>query len=277
MTPTSLLGRAGLLACALLAGACAHTDDAPQMRGGARIERTDKEFDIATGVTRIAIDNPWGEINVRSRDEREVGIHAVIQRLPPQFPEVEFRSQSRGRHAAHRGRRRRRRCKDRRRHGAGARGHRRLRSDRSRARARDARRRASPRRGARARSKRPRRPAKSTPRRSDAYNCTASPARSARSRSARAGRVRASSIPIRAASCCSCRRSATSRSRRDTGGKLSTGFGLSVHPLPDGVNEAHARYGAGTSLLRAHSTNGEIVLEQLVLLGDDKNLPEDDD
>jgi len=63
----------------------------------------------------------------------------------------------------------------------------------------------------------------------------------------------------------------------DTGGKLSTGFGLSVHSLPNGGHEAHARYGAGTSSLRAHSTSGEIVLEQLVLLGDDKALPEDDD
>jgi hypothetical protein len=62
-----------------------------------------------------------------------------------------------------------------------------------------------------------------------------------------------------------------------TGGKLSTGFGLSVHALPNGSNEAHAHYGAGTSPLRAQSTNGEIVLEQLVLLGDDKALPEDDD
>jgi hypothetical protein len=63
----------------------------------------------------------------------------------------------------------------------------------------------------------------------------------------------------------------------DTGGNLSTGFGLSVHALPNGGHEAHARYGAGTSSLRAHSTSGEIVLEQLVLLGDDKTLPEDDD
>jgi hypothetical protein len=62
-----------------------------------------------------------------------------------------------------------------------------------------------------------------------------------------------------------------------TGGALSTGFGLSVHALPDGGHEAHARYGAGTSQLRARSTTGEIVLEQLVLVGDDKALPEDDD
>jgi hypothetical protein len=62
-----------------------------------------------------------------------------------------------------------------------------------------------------------------------------------------------------------------------TGGKLSNGFGLTVHSLPNGEHESHARYGAGTSSLRAQSTTGEIVLEQLVLLGDDKRLPEDDD
>src|ERR1700752_4700021 len=96
MHPITVLRRLGVLACALLAGACASTPDATQMRDGARIERADKEFEIASGVTRIAIDNPWGEINVRGRDEREVGIHAVIQRLPPQFPKVEFRSKRDG-------------------------------------------------------------------------------------------------------------------------------------------------------------------------------------
>ncbi len=35
----------------------------------------------------------------------------------------------------------------------------------------------------------------------------------------------------------------------DTGGNLSTGFGLSVHSRPNGGHEAHARYGAGTSAI----------------------------
>ena len=62
-----------------------------------------------------------------------------------------------------------------------------------------------------------------------------------------------------------------------TRGPLSSAFGLSVHTLADGSHEAHARYGAGTSPLHVRSTSGEIVLEQLVLLGDDTELPEDDD
>ena len=276
MTPTSLLGRTGLLACVLLAGACAHTDDAPQMRGGARIERADKEFDIPTGVTRIAIDNPWGEINVRSRDEREVGIHAVIQRLPPQFPEVEFRSKREDET---------------------------LRIEVVVA-------------GADVKTEGATAPARAdivvyVP--TDlALELATRDARIAATRRAGAieatttsGEIHASSLgrlqlhsqsgQIRAIAIGKSWQGASELDTDSgrivllvptfgdialearTGGKLSTGFGLSVHPLPDGVNEAHARYGAGTSLLRAHSTNGEIVLEQLVLLGDDKNLPEDDD
>jgi hypothetical protein len=275
MDPITLLCRAGLLACALLAGACASTSDAPQMRGDARIERTDKEFDIADGVTRIAIDNPWGEINVRSRDEREVGIHAVIQRLPPQFPKVEFRSKRDGDT---------------------------LRIEVVVAGADVKTEGAPPARAdiavyvptdlALALATRDARIAAT--RRTGAIEATTT-----------SGEIHASSLgrlqlhsqsgQIRAIAIGKSWQGAseidTDSGRivllvptfgdialeAQTGGKLSTGFGLSVHPLPNGGNEAHAHYGAGTSLLRARSTNGEIVLEQLVLLGDDKSLPEDDD
>ena len=276
MDPTIVLRRMGVLACALLAGACATTADAPQMRDGARIERTDKEFDIAKGITRIAIDNPWGEINVRSRDEREVGIHAVIQRLPPQFPKVEFRSSREG--------------------------------DTLRIEVVVA--------GADVKTEGVAAPARAdiavyVP--GDlALALATRDGRIAATRRAGAieattvsGEIHASSLgqlqlhsqsgQIRAIAIGKSWQGASELDTDSgrivllvptfgdialeaaTGGKLSSGFGLSIHPLPAGGHEAHARYGAGTSSLRAHSTNGEIVLEQLVLLGDDKGLPEDDD
>ena len=74
--------RNAVLGTALLLAACAApTPRAPA--GDVAVERVDKAFDIAPGITRVAIDNPYGEINLRSRDEREVGIHAVVQRLSP--------------------------------------------------------------------------------------------------------------------------------------------------------------------------------------------------
>ena len=84
MHPLTLLRRVGVVAAALLAAACSPTaqNDA---RTDVRIERLDKSFDLDAAIKRVAIDNPWGEINVRSGDEREVGVHAVIQHLPPKF------------------------------------------------------------------------------------------------------------------------------------------------------------------------------------------------
>jgi hypothetical protein len=272
-------GRLLFVLVVLVVAGCATKTSAPA-RGpntsDARIERTDKEFDIARGVTRIAIDNPWGEINVRSRDEREVGIHAVIQHLPPRFANVDFRSRRDGDTL----------------HievvvaGAAAT------ADRATA-------------GARADI------AVYVP--TDlALALTTRDSRIAATRRAGAieattdsGEIHASSLgrlvlksntgQIRAIAIGKDWQGSSeivTRSGRivllvptfgdvslqaDTGGKLSTGFGLSIHPLANGGQEAHARYGAGTSLLRVHSASGEIVLDQLVLLGDDKTLPEDDD
>src|SRR6476660_3392066 len=90
------LRRIGVLVAALFATACSQTPQNDQRQGDARIERTDKEFDIDAGIKRIAIDNPWGEINIRSRDEREVGVHAVIPHLPPKFANVEFKTRRDG-------------------------------------------------------------------------------------------------------------------------------------------------------------------------------------
>src|SRR4051812_1322099 len=91
MPPILTRRRAGVLAAALLASACSQTPENPA-RTDVRIERLDKDFDLASAIKRVAIDNPWGEINIRSRDEREVGIHAVIQHLPPKFANVAFKS-----------------------------------------------------------------------------------------------------------------------------------------------------------------------------------------
>ena len=263
-------------ACAAAVGGCATTPpQAPKDANDARIERTDKSFDIPSGVARVAIDNPWGEINVRARDEREVGIHAVIQRLPPKFPAVTFRSHRDGDTL----------------HidvlVAGA-----SRASGAPAPARadlavyvpselaivlattDARISATRRAG----------PIEAT---TDSGEIQAS-SLSRLDLHSRSGQIRAIEIGKRWPGES---RIATETGRivllvptfgdvaleARTGGALSTGFGLSVHALADGGHEAHARYGAGSSSLRAQSASGEIVLEQLVLLGDDKALPEDDD
>jgi len=62
-----------------------------------------------------------------------------------------------------------------------------------------------------------------------------------------------------------------------SGGRVTTDFGLSVHPGEGGTSTARARFGLANSNLRVRSRTGELVLEQLVLLGDDIAIPEDDD
>jgi hypothetical protein len=267
---------AGVLLAALLAGACSKQQPNTDTRTDVRIERTDKEFDLDTAIKRVAIDNPWGEINVKGRDEHEVGIHAVIQHLPPKFANVEFKTHSEGDTL----------------HidvvvdGATAT------SDRASAGARADLAVFLPTDLALKLSTRDSRIVAS--RRAGAIEATSD-----------SGEIHASSLDrltlksntgqIRAIAIGKDWQGPSeivTQSGRivllvptfgnvslnaDTGGNLSTGFGLSVHSLPNGGHEAHARYGAGTSSLRAHSTTGEIVLEQLVLLGDDKALPEDDD
>lgn len=270
------LQRVGIFAVALIVGACAPSPRGTDSKDAdVRIERTDQEFDIPRDVTRIAIDNPWGEINVRGRDEREVGIHAVIQRLPPQFRKATLRSRRDGDTL-------------------------RISVELDGAPA-DAN--AAPpvradiavyvpgdlalamsTRGGRISAKKRAGAIEAT---TDSGEIQASSFSRLNLRS-RSGQIRAIAIGKRWQGVSEV---ATDSGRivllvptfgdvaldAETGGKLSTGFGLSVHALANGGHEAHARYGAGTSQLRARSTNGEIVLEQLVLLGDDKDLPEDDD
>jgi hypothetical protein len=266
----------GVFGGVLLAGACSPNAHTPEKRTDVRIERVDKEFDIANGVMRIAIDNPLGEINVRGSDEREVGIHAVVQRMPPAFPNVEFKSRRDGDTL----------------HievvvaGTGA--------------------------GQGATTPPARADVAVFVPGALALALTTRDSRIAATRRAAAieartdsGEIHASSLgrldlhtrsgQIRAIAIGKSWQGAseigTDSGRivllvptfgdvaltAETGGKLSTGFGLSVHPRANGGHEAHARYGAGTSSLHVQSATGEIVLEQLVLLGDDKQLPEDDD
>jgi hypothetical protein len=240
-----------------------------------RIERIDKEFDLASDTRRIAIDNPWGEINVRGRDEREIGVHAVIQRLPPQFANVTFESHRDG---------------DTLRIEVVVVGGARPDATPRAARAdlavfvpgdlalslttRDGRIAAKRRQGA-----------------IEAMTTSGEIHASSFGRltlKSGSGQIRAIAIGKRWQGPSEV---STDSGRivllvptfgdvaldAQTGGKLTTGFGLSVHALPNGGHEAHARYGAGTSPLQVRSGTGEIVLEQLVLLGDDTNLPEDDD
>lgn len=276
MQSTPVLRRIGAFTCALFASACTPTAHAPATRSDVQIERTDKEFDLGRDITRIAIDNPYGEINVRGRDEREVGIHAVVQRMPPKFPNVEFRSHRDG---------------DTLRIEIVVAGASKT-SDHASASARADLAVYVPGDLALTLTTRDGRIAVS--RRIGAIEATTDSGEihaASRGRLAlhsHSGQIRAIAIGKNWPGASEI---ATDSGRivllvptfgdialeAHTGGNLSTGFGLSVHSVANGGHEAHARYGAGTSPLRAQSTSGEIVLEQLVLLGDDKTLPEDDD
>jgi hypothetical protein len=62
-----------------------------------------------------------------------------------------------------------------------------------------------------------------------------------------------------------------------TGGALSTDFGLTVRPRDGGGHRAAARYGSGASELAVSSGSGEVILEQAVLLEEDSESSVDDD
>lgn len=267
--------RIATAASVCLLGACAAPMHAPGSNAAdVRIERVDKAFDLDHGIRRVAIDNLWGEINVRSSDEREVGIHAVIQRLPPRFAQASLRSHHDGdtlhieigfdtKHAA-----------------ADSAPPGRvdiavyLPSDLALALStRDSRIAAKNRVGA-----------------IEASTDSGEILVSSRSRlllHTKSGQIRAIALGARWAGASEI----ASDSGRiillvptfgdivlaaETSGRLTTNFGLSVHH-DSARNWARARYGQGVSVLHAHSHTGEIVLEQLVLLGDDRPLPGDDD
>ena len=262
---------------ALLLAACAspsHVTAPDATVTAVRTERADKEFDLDASITRVAIDNPWGEINIRARDEREVGIHAVIQRNGPRYAKAAFHARRDGDTL-----------------------HIEVGFDGAVAGGID-----TPGRIDTAvflpgelaltlRTRDSRIAAKRRVGEIDAASHSGSILASSYGRltlHTDSGLVRATAIGARWSG-------ASDISSVDgrivllvptfgdialdaqTGGALGSNFGLSVHAAPGGGHEAHARYGAGTSPLRVRSRDGEIVLEQLVLLGEDSKLPEDDD
>ncbi|MEP7042207.1 MAG: hypothetical protein ABI843_04050 [Dokdonella sp.] len=259
---------------ALLLVACAAPSYVPAPSANdVRTDRTDKAFDLDPAITRVAIDNPWGEITIRGRDEREVGIHAVIQRNGPHYAKPAFRSHREGDTL----------------HveigfdGSTAGTHAAGRIDAAvfvpgelalTLSTRDSRIAAKRRAGAIEAS-------------SDSGDILASSYGRLTLRT-NSGLIRATAIGARWNGA-STIESASGRIVLlvptfgdialdvQTGGALSTNFGLSVHATPAGGSQARARYGAGTSQLRVRSGSGEVVLEQLVLLGEDNRLPEDDD
>ncbi len=273
MRPTGFALRIAACALPLLAAACATPTRAPEATSQeVRVERIDKAFDIDRGITRVAIDNPWGEINVRNRDEREVGIHAVIQRMPPHYARATLNPRRDGdtlhvevafENAA-----------------------------------------ATPRPGRidmaiylpadLALVLRTRGDRISAKKRAGAIEATTDSGAilvSTRGRlllRTQSGQVRANAL----GSSWSGESRIDSDSGRlivgvptfgdivvdaETGGHLGTNFGLSVHPADGGRSSAHARYGQGISPLRMRSRTGEIVLEQLIRLRDDSVSPDDDD
>jgi hypothetical protein len=235
-----------------------------------KIERVERELPLDKSIGRVEIVNPYGEINVRNRDEPEVGIYAVIQRLPPTFArarlvsrhergtlhvEVAFpgTSDDKAGHvdiAVY------------------------LPSTSAIALTTRAARISVKRREG------------SVEARSESGAILAASRGRLDLRTA-SGQIRAIEIGRRW--------SGESRIETDSGrivllvptfgdialdattdGRLSNDFGLSVHQQ-DGRNRAHARYGLGTSPLVVRSRSGQILLEQLVLMVEDGALPEDDD
>jgi hypothetical protein len=263
--------RAAIIIALGLLAACAPAVRPPVAADTAvQIERSDHEFDLARGVTRVAIENPWGEINVRASDEREVGVHAVVQRAAPGFARPSFRSHREGDTLTIT-----------------------LGFDGAAA---------APARidaavfvpndvalalttgAGRISAKRRKADVAAT---SDGGEIQVSSYARLTLRS-NSGQIRAIAIGAR------WRGASTIESNTgrivllvptfgdialdaQSGGALRTGFGLSVHARADGGHAARARYGSGASPLLVKSVSGEIVLEQLVLLGDDSKLPEDDD
>ncbi|MBO9663862.1 hypothetical protein [Dokdonella sp.] len=266
-TVTSMLA---MLAAILLAG-CAASPRAPSPSAeGVRAERVDETFDVADGVTRIALDNPWGMISVRDHDEREVGIHAVAQSDAARRAKATFRARRDG--------------------------------DTLRVEVAFERGLAPSDRidvalyvpGDLALALRTQDGAITAKKRGGAIEADSGSGRivaSSRERLAlrtRSGAIRAAAMGRNWHGASTIETDSGRIVLRvptfgdialdaRTGGALGTDFGLSVHTQPDGSRTARARYGAGTSPLQIRSASGEIVLEQLVPLGEDTPPLEDDD
>jgi hypothetical protein len=235
-----------------------------------QIERRDQEFDLDKSIARVEIVNRHGEINVRGNDESAVGIHAVIQRMPPDLANAELRSRREGDT---------------------------LRIEAVFPRTQDDRAGridlavyvpaslaiALTTRAGRIAARKRQGPLEATTESGEIL--ASSHARLALHSGS--GQIRAIAIGKRW--------NGESRVSTDsgrivllvptfgdialdaqTGGRLSTDFGLSVQQSK-GLSSARAHYGAGSSALVVRSGTGEVVLAQLVLMGDDSPAPEDDD
>jgi hypothetical protein len=261
-----------MLAAALLPACTAPTRtparEAAPAAADVRLERSDQAFALGRDVVRVEIDNPWGEITLRNRDERELGVHAVIQRLPPAFAPAALRTRrDRGTlrvavefpAAAARGR-----------------------VDLAVYLPADVAVALATRDG-RIAAKRRSGPVEA---RTDSGPILAS-SLARLDLASRSGPIRAALVGARW--------QGASRIASDsgqllvrvptfgdvaldarTGGRLVTDFGLGVR-REGGLSRAQARYGRGTSALDVHSRSGEIVLAQLVLVGEDAPDPEDED
>lgn len=261
--------------CAVLAlaggllGGCASSPEEKHV-DAVQTERRDQEFDLDKSIARVEIVNRHGEINVRGNDEPAVGIHAVIQRMPPELASAELRSRRDGDTLHIEA------VFPRAQHDRPGRIDLAVYLPSSVAIAlttRDGRITARKRQG----------PIEAT---TDSGEIQAS-SHARLALHSDTGQIRAIAIGRRWNGES---RVSTASGRivllvptfgdialdAQTGGRLSTGFGLSVQQR-DGTSSAHARYGRGSSALVVHSTSGDVVLDQLILMGEDGKVPDDDD
>lgn len=276
MHPTLRCSRVAATVLALALGACSSTPTRMDGAAGeARLERIDRVFALDPEVARVAVDNPWGEINVRDHARHEVGMHAVVQRLAPRDARARFESRVDG---------------DTLYIDVHLEGLDRARPDTSQGRADIA-------------LYIPKQVALLL--RTDAGRIATKKRDGAVEAHSRSGEIQAASrqrLVVRSGSgqvramLMGERWSGASEIETDsgravvlvptfgdvtldarTGGRLSSGFGLSVHAQADGLQAAHASYGRGGSILQVRSRSGEIVLEQLIPAAQHTELPEDGD
>ena len=271
VTRTCLMGIAVPLTALL--GACAGSavkhDSAKSMAEQTRLERQDVEFALDKGVSSVIVDNPYGDVHVSGHAQDEVGVHAVIQRLPPEFAKIELVSFREGRAL-----------------------HLKVKSPPGKSGSRYdmavyvpaemalvvhgtshrivARKRVAP----------------------LTITTTSGPIEATSQGrldlSTDSGAIRASQLVERWSGSSQIQSksgriivlvplSGDVSIRAQTGGKLSTDFGLSIHPRDGGGSVAAARYGTGASELRIDSVSGEVIIDQsVILMEDDKSVDDDD-
>ena len=255
-----------ILACvpAVLAGCAGSSSNqrpAQQPIRQVEIIREDVSFPLKKGISTVEIDNQYGEINVRDHDEDEVGVHGVAQTLPPDFARARLVSSVDGEslrltvqlpEGKSGGR-----------YDMAAYVPRSLNLILNGARDRvDARKRLGP---VTARSTSGPINASSYARLDLSTDTGAIKAAILAERWSGDSRIRSDSgriialVPL----------SGDISLSAETGGRLSTDFGLSVHPRDKGGYSAAARYGSGTSKLQVYSDSGEVILEHAVLLEQD--------